>query len=363
MAVPPKPRVIPARETAKEAGAAFKFDAQRRINDQNKILSADDLSGVYSLTRQLFTTIDGGARPLTMDDLIKFRANRDAIVASRKKKGKAIPRGITPKEVIALSWPDDRERANSQIRQGFPQSMKGGVIRFITNSGPNSKVSRHAVYVDLLMWNAVISSPAKPIDIAKEALRGAVSFDCDCERHTFWYRYIATIGNYNYGRPEDGFPRVRNPNLRGVACKHVLRIMQLLQSSPTIRAYVAKQIERARSDVVVKKQDVSVRDIKKMAEELKKEYRHKTILTPEEKRAKREAQPAYQKAKAKAEADLDRKTAAKAKEREKRAQEKASKDSVKAALAIERNIKKMVELGGMTQAAADVMLAALKKGK
>ena len=50
----------------------------------------------------------------------------------------------------------------------------------------------------------------------------------------------------NAGRAENGFPKIRNPYLTGIACKHVLRAMVELDSSLFIWKFIAKTIEEDR---------------------------------------------------------------------------------------------------------------------
>lgn len=79
--------------------------------------------------------------------------------------------------------------------------------------------------------------------------RGHLSFDCDCERHRYFFRYIATIGGFNAGRDETGYPKIRNPGLKGVACKHVLRVMAELQSSAAILHFIEKAMAKAQASI------------------------------------------------------------------------------------------------------------------
>lgn len=69
----------------------------------------------------------------------------------------------------------------------------------------------------------------------------------------FFFRYIATAGNFHAGRPEHGYPKIRNPQLIGVACKHVVRVMGELESSPRFRSIVSRAINAARDKDTVKK--------------------------------------------------------------------------------------------------------------
>ncbi|PAM62177.1 hypothetical protein CEJ56_19960, partial [Acinetobacter baumannii] len=79
--------------------------------------------------------------------------------------------------------------------------------------------------------------------------KGKMRVQWDCERHTCWYRYMATIGGYNLGRDEGGFPEIRSPHLSGVACKHVVRGGKWI-SSPAGIAYLKTEVETDRKKQV-----------------------------------------------------------------------------------------------------------------
>lgn len=305
------------------------------------ILNPDEVAGDYDTKRLLLTTLGGEVRALTHEDLIQFRH-------MSRQLGKRFKGGITAKQVIDLSWKDDRERANLEIRNALPVSLDRGVIHFQTNAGPNSKKTRHHVYVQFLNWDAAVSSAIKPDKAAGEVTKGKIRFDCGCERHRFFFRYVATAGNYNYKLAETGYPKIRNPQLTGVACKHALRVMSLIAQSPTINHFIANAIARARvkANLDMKREDVKVKEVKDLAEKLKSEsYRQRRVATTEEKRAERARW-----AKSKPVADLKAQAAAKAKA-------KAAKTAAKA---VQNNIQKLLALGAISQAQADAMLSALK---
>ncbi|EQA6242215.1 hypothetical protein ACX5DB_003893 [Enterobacter ludwigii] len=70
------------------------------------------------------------------------------------------------------------------------------------------------------------------VKLANQLCAGRVSYDCDCGRHQYWYRYIATAGNFALAPPKEyAYPKVRKPDLEGVACKHVIHAMTRLQSA------------------------------------------------------------------------------------------------------------------------------------
>ena len=275
---------IGARQAASEARKTFReLNAQR---EQSKnLLSPDDVSGEYDAARLLFTTLGGELRPLTYDDLKQFQYK----VRLAKDKYK---KGIKPKDVINFSLPDDRERANQEIRAAVPLSTKAGELKFTTNAGPNSKKTRHYVTVRMLNFEAAVVSPIEPAKIVNQVIKGPVAFTCDCERWRYWYAYIATVGGYNAGYREAAFPKIRNPDIQGIACKHILRVMAQMEQSPTLKGFVASLIDREREAVERKRKAVQQRDMKQLEQSFRRESsRQRQIKTTEEKRQARNSTP------------------------------------------------------------------------
>lgn len=292
---PAKPKRSPliraAAKAAPEARAIWRGDLERRLADAGSILTAEDTAGLYDPSRQLFTTADGLPRPVTFEDLARFRKEVDRV--KERHGAKPFRGGIRPKQVIDLAHPDDRARANQQIHTVIPVSHRGGLVHFQTNSGPDSNTSRHHVMVQFLDFDRAMADPSVESVAYKIMTTGNVRFDCTCGRHTFWYRYIATIGNFNYGRPEDGYPKIRNPNLMGVACKHVVKVMGVIAQSPTFWAYAQRMIRNGRQSLNKKPVSTTVKAQQEFMEQLKKDsWRQRKILTSEEKKLARANQPA-----------------------------------------------------------------------
>lgn len=228
----------------------IEYDDRGRKIPRPMFLRPEDIAKgkEYDVEKVLFTTLgqQKGDRPrrITTDDILAFQDNILLLKDQYKK-------GITVQNIINLSLQDDIDRANEQIYLAVPISRKSGLVHFLTNAGPNSKVQNHHVEVEFSNFNLVV------FDIKKEAIstvknrlaNGKIRFECDCERHTFWYRYMATIGGYGLGRHEGGFPKVRNPHLSGVACKHVLRVAKWITSPAGIQ-YLKKQVEADRKKQV-----------------------------------------------------------------------------------------------------------------
>ena len=247
----------------KLAEREIEYDDRGRKIPRPMFLRPEDIAKGkdYDVEKVLFTTLgqQKGDRPrrITRDDILAFQDNILLLKDQYKK-------GITIQNIVNLSLQDDIDRANEQIHMAVPLSRQSGLVHFLTNAGPNSKAQNHHVEVEFSNFNSVV------FDIKKEAIstvknriaNGKIKFECDCERHTFWFRYMATIGGYGLGRQEGGFPKVRNPHLSGVACKHVLRVVHWILSPAGIQ-YLKKQVEVERTKQVgarYKQSDAKVKD-------------------------------------------------------------------------------------------------------
>lgn len=242
------------------------YVAQRvQAEVEGRILTRREVQGEWDASRVLWTTLGGQIRPLTANDIATFRYNVRQV--SGKYKG-----GIKARQVIDLAsgrplnyvsnqinggprakYRSDIDKAKAEIRTAIPVSSVNGVVRFLTNAGPDSKVTRHTVTVELMGWTSAMGELAgvklgdtKSVrTVANRMRKGYLKFDCDCERHRYFFRYLASTGGYAYGKQETGYPKIRNPHLIGCACKHVLRVMAELESSGTCLNFLTKALERA----------------------------------------------------------------------------------------------------------------------
>jgi len=247
-----------------EAKGRSATDAQQRIDAEKSprsiILTKNEVQGEWDASRVLHTTLGGGGN-ITADHLAAFRQN--IRIAQNKFKGS----GITARQVIDASSSrqlkyvhakdndgarSDLDKARSEITMAVPVSAMNGDVRFITNAGKDSKVTRHHVLVRFNAFadavNKLMASTVKDRKDPKQAAnwlrKQKLAFDCDCERHRYFLRYVSTIGGFNAGRPEHGYPKIRNPGLKGVACKHVLRVMAEIDTSGTVWSFLTKHMER-----------------------------------------------------------------------------------------------------------------------
>lgn len=222
---------------------AAEHDLLRRQNATG-ILTPEAVGGKVSAGKLLWTTLHGEPRQITADDLAQFRAQ----AASLGTKYRA---GVSIADLVDGSHSEDLKRARDQILWSAPANLRDGTIDFVTNASRESKATRHYVRISFADYGEALARPSTPLQAAAWLVaEGTLKYDCDCGRHVFWYRFIATSISANAGRPETGFPKIRNPELRGMACKHVLRTLTDLRSSILVRRQIAKMIEadRARLD-------------------------------------------------------------------------------------------------------------------
>lgn len=250
------------------------------------------------------------SQTLTDENLITFAKNIEQ-AASR------FAGGITPQQVINWSLPIDRERATKQIHLAVPMTRKAGLVKFMTNAGPDSKDTHHYVQVELLGFGKALSGAREKgiMSVKKYIVEQGIRFTCDCGRHRYYYNYIAGLGNYHLGAKETRYPFIRNEKLSGLACKHVLRVMQWL-TSPTGGQWLVGQVndERKKQDYGKAKANTTKReDLTKIIEQQAKRANHtrNQVLTTEERPGYR--QRMLNQAKKAAQAEAATKTKAKMK--------------------------------------------------
>lgn len=242
---------------------------RRSANNIPKILSVKDIqSGKWDASRTLETTLGGELRAITHGDLKAFKENIRAVKNN-------FTSGMTAQQIINHSLQIDRDRATKQITMAVPVSASKGAVRFITNAGGETKgVHRHHVTVEFLRYESEASSADTNKRQSANRLRNSpLKIDCDCGRFRFFYSYVASIGGFKLGRQESGFPKIRNSHLKGVGCKHLLRVMQEIKNGGAITIFLAKQMDKGKAHDENKAQS---RVSQKSAEKLTKNQARRT---------------------------------------------------------------------------------------
>lgn len=178
-----------------------------------------------------------GGMYFTKDDLKGFERNRND-ARNTFTNGEA---GITYAQLISHSQQIDIKRANNKVDNGLgitsatPVSIKHNLLIVRVQASQASHDQHHRVKIRFEQWDALLDEltddKRKNQAIVRQLCAGRLSFDCDCGRHQYWYRYIATAGNFAVAPPKEyAYPKEKNPNLKGVACKHVIHATTRLQS-------------------------------------------------------------------------------------------------------------------------------------
>lgn len=344
-------QVLGKRGFASEIAKIRKADQERRDTDAKRILGTDVIRDKdVDAAKLLMTTLGGRPRPITMADLRQFEH-------SARQLGDRFKGGITARGVVDASLQVDRDRANEQIRTAVIHRAAAGKLHFVTNAGPDSDVTRHHVHVEFPGFSSYAASPIDPKRVARSMLNSALKFECDCGRFTFWYRFIATKGRFVAGRLETGFPRIRNPRLVGVACKHALRVMQAVLTDANVLAQTAKMIAAAQAGQVKAPQTMTAAEAKAVAaRQLEQSHHLRNRVETAGERATRIAKTPAAKARAlQAAVKL-------AQQREATAKKKAQQTIKKSMATIRAELAKM----GLSKAQQDAMaaqiMAAQEKG-
>ncbi|HFF9481077.1 TPA: phage tail protein [Serratia marcescens] len=174
----------------------------------------------------------------SLDDLKGFEASRDAT----KKKFTNTQPGITYAQLVAHSQSIDVKRANNNVDDGSGISsasfigLKHNVAQIRVTASNRSLDSSHLVQLRFEEWEDalenVTNDRAALMRLVRKLVVGRTSINCDCGRYMYWYRYIATAGNFTIAPPKEYvFPKIKNPNLRGVACKHIIHAFTRMQGA------------------------------------------------------------------------------------------------------------------------------------
>ncbi len=193
--------------------------------------------------------LNSNGLPFTREDLLALEKKKRQF---QKKYDSKTP-GITLAQIIAGSREIDIKRANNQvsdgsgIKQAALISMQGNVAKFKVKASEKNGKQHHEVALQFHEWDDALMNADPEKGYAKAALaavKGRMSIACSCDRHTFWYRYLATVGNYCLAPPKEfAPPKIRNPNFEGVACKHVLHALNK-STGPLFQKHFASLMEK-----------------------------------------------------------------------------------------------------------------------
>ena len=131
------------------------------------------------------------------------------------------------KELVSLSEKARKERAKKLKTEYVGVTQVRGWIKFRTKS----QYTPAKVYTQYIKLNEAKDinkfKEFKKKDIVSLLVEGNISVFCDCPDFLYkGYKFQAFQLDYGIFR-EDRFPKIRNPNLEGALCKHLLAVMTI----------------------------------------------------------------------------------------------------------------------------------------
>lgn len=227
-----------------KAAAKIRKEAAKIRKDGVGLLTPSLLRKHLKSGQDLVLAYGRGGHTITYSaaDLKCFAA--DIEKANKKLAGHV--RGVPLLALEQASLPADKARAKD-VSAATLYKVAGNLLYFRVTG----KAKPHyQVRIRLEEWNRAISSAySSNQNAARAAATGRLSIDCECGRHQYWYRYLSNIGGFDVNPPkEQDFPKIRNRQLTGCCCKHVLKVLALLKS-PTIHRTLAKELERQSQSV------------------------------------------------------------------------------------------------------------------
>lgn len=219
------------------------FDAIHQDRQERRRKRARQLTPAILKNKNLDQILTLGKKKtgtfFTMDDLRGFERNRKTV---KKQYSGSLP-GITYDQLIASSRAIDVKRANNKVDDGSGitnaafKGMKHNVALVDVTASQKSVHGNHRVQIRFEEWDDALQESAgndiaAQQRMASKMIKGRVSVNCDCGRYQYWYRYVATAGNFTIAPPKEYvYPKLKNPELEGVACKHIIHTLTRMQGA------------------------------------------------------------------------------------------------------------------------------------
>lgn len=149
---------------------------------------------------------------------------------------------ITRKDLVADvdKWTKDKSRlVRKATYLGITEDY---TVFFRVPSVTTKPATNYTVKIKLVEYPDIAED--KDIDVREKvrlAIAGDIQISCTCPAYLYFgYKYILTQLDANASDDEPRFPKIRNPKLQGVMCKHCFLA---LQAFPLNWSSIAKDIE------------------------------------------------------------------------------------------------------------------------
>ena len=128
---------------------------------------------------------------------------------------------MIPSNIIKRSDNRSKSAANSQSISARLYKVENRTVFYTVTSGSGNK--QYLVKIQL------IDLDLSNLDSLEDALQGNIKIYCSCDAFLYHgYKYIAFKAKSGI-EPETRAPKITNPNMQGMACKHILVALQQMK--------------------------------------------------------------------------------------------------------------------------------------
>jgi len=200
-----------------------------------------------------------------LDKSLSKKVETQKTALTIREHGKAIKHylsyyktGINLKNALDKSLKIDIDRAKLQLKAFYIKTITKDVFKFTVKASGLYQATSHEVHIK---WetDGLIGIGRSHQEIFYNA---PIKIQCSCGRFTYWYRYILTIAKSALGKQEHRFPSIRNKNLEGLCCKHLIVTMKGLERSTFKDTAFKRYIENLENN---KRTRISSKDKAKIA--------------------------------------------------------------------------------------------------
>lgn len=148
---------------------------------------------------------------------------------------------FTVKDIRKIISPTDLPHRDYEplLKDVIYQGTKKNISCWLVNNNKNG----WNCYIKFLDWNNQIRDTSLRANEVANLLMwsGDIQLYCGCPAFKFWgYQYILTQLGASIV-PEKRFPHKRNPQLAGIACKHIRKLFRVIQFQTGSMAAAIKQ--------------------------------------------------------------------------------------------------------------------------
>lgn len=152
---------------------------------------------------------------------------------------------ITRKDLLAGSDKWTKEKSKKIKRAVYSGITKNYTVLFRVPSVTADPPTTYTVKIQLAEYPDIADE--EDLDVREKvrlALAGDLKISCTCPAYLYFgYKYILTQVDTNASDPEHRFPKIKNPKLQGVMCKHCQIALEALPMNWTS---IARDIQRNR---------------------------------------------------------------------------------------------------------------------